>query len=59
MDFITVTIAGVLLAILLAWYALLEYLERRRREDVEPSDPPLASRDTGRHANNGTGGDVS
>ena len=39
MDFITVTTAVVLLSILLAWYALLEYLERRRRKDVEPPKP--------------------
>jgi hypothetical protein len=39
MDFITVITAAVLFSILLAWYALLEYLERRRRKDVKPPKP--------------------
>lgn len=39
MDFITVTTAGVLLSILLAWCALLEYPERRRRKDVNKPMP--------------------
>jgi hypothetical protein len=33
MDFIAISTAVVLLAILLAWYALLEYEERRQRKD--------------------------
>lgn len=45
MDFITVTTAVVLLSILLAWYAMLEYLERRRRKDVEqPKSLPQLGR---------------
>jgi len=39
MDFITVTAAVVLFSLLLVWYALLEYLEQRRRKDVEPPKP--------------------
>jgi hypothetical protein len=35
MDFMTISTAIVLLAILLAWYALLEYEERRQRKDPE------------------------
>ncbi len=35
MDFITVSTGVVLLAILVAWYALLEYEERRQRGDLE------------------------
>ena len=35
MDFNTISTAVVLLAILLAWYALLEYEERRQRKDSE------------------------
>src|SRR5687768_8888373 len=56
MDFITVTTAVVLLSILLAWYALLEYLERRRRKDVGPPKPLSqigghgAARERGREA---------
>ncbi len=34
MDLTTVSTAAALLAILLAWYALLEYEDRRRGEDV-------------------------
>ncbi|HEY9402082.1 MAG TPA: DUF4118 domain-containing protein [Pyrinomonadaceae bacterium] len=33
MDFVAISTAVVLLAILLAWYALLEYEERRQRKD--------------------------
>jgi hypothetical protein len=35
MDFVTISTAVVLLAILMAWYALLEYEERRQRKDSE------------------------
>jgi hypothetical protein len=38
MDLIAISTAGVLLAILTAWYALLEYEERRQRKDVERSN---------------------
>lgn len=35
MDFVAISTAVVLLAILTAWYALLEYEERRQRKDLE------------------------
>ena len=35
MDFNTISIAVVLLVVLMAWYALLEYEERRQRRDIE------------------------
>jgi len=41
MDFNTVFTAAVLLAILLGWYALLEYEDRRRGENAEGDvNPP-------------------
>lgn len=38
MDFIAISTAVVLLTILLAWYALLEYEERRQRKDTARSE---------------------
>lgn len=56
MDFVTVSAAVVLLAILLAWYALLEYEDRRRGENsrvpkgVSGEDRRGANRALERHA---------
>ena len=56
MDFITISTAVVLLAILLAWYALLEYEERRQRKDSER--PKRLSERGVRQASRGRGQDV-
>ena len=37
MDFATLTAAAVLLAVLPAWYAFLQYVDRRRGQDVSRS----------------------
>ena len=46
MDSTGIIVAAILLAILLAWYALLEYDERQGRKEAERRPPPFGS---GRH----------
>ena len=61
MDFITISTAGVLLAILMAWYALLEYEERRQRKDSERPKHLLkrGGRKVSDERRQDTGGDVA
>ena len=61
MDFITISIAVVLFAILLAWYALLEYEERRQRRDLERPQrkPETGGRKTSRARRQDAGGDAA
>lgn len=56
MDLSTVTTVVVLTALLLTWYALLEYVERRRRrKDAVPAETPAATggREAGRERGRG------
>jgi hypothetical protein len=57
MDFIAISTAIVLLAILLAWYALLEYEERRQRKDLgRPKQmPEIGGRKANRARSQGAG----
>jgi K+-sensing histidine kinase KdpD len=61
MDFVTVSTAVVLLAILAAWYALLEYEERRQRKDLERPQrkSELGGRKTSRERRQDARGDVA
>lgn len=61
MDFINISIAVVLFAILLAWYALLEYEERRLRKGSEPPEhlPKRSGRKASDERRLGTGGDAA
>lgn len=61
MDFVAISTAVVLLAILLAWYALLEYEERRQREDsARPKRmPERGVRRLSRGRSQDVGGDVA
>jgi len=43
MDGTGIIVAAILLAILLAWYALLEYDERRQRKDTDRRTTPFGS----------------
>jgi hypothetical protein len=61
MDFIAISTAVVLLTILLAWYALLEYEERRQRKDsslLKPM-PERGGRQMSRRRSQDAGGDVA
>lgn len=61
MDFINISTAVVLLAILLAWYALLEYEERRQRKDSERPQhlPERGGRQVSRERSQDAGDDVA
>ena len=61
MDFIAIFIAVVLLAILMAWYALLEYEERRQHKDLEGPKhlPEIGGRKANRERSQDAGGDVT
>lgn len=61
MDFIAISTAVVLLAILMAWYALLEYEERRQRRDSERPKhlTEIGGRQVSRARRQRAGGDVA